>query len=576
MRAFNKSTDKMRQCVLSLLLMSALSVGAQEKISINDQRSYNVSDIEKIEVIKVPKDVASVLEAQGEYSLFAEALEKTGLADSVCVWQTGKTFEMYDNHGRPGSGFAGSEYYYPTNLVKKYTLLAVDDNALKSYGIKDFASLKEKCVEWYGNANQWYTAPKISTVEDYTYTYNVVNMFVRYHILKCGIPASKLVNMRNASDENWNFAFGGEPYSYFETMLPHTMLKVWQPLYHNTGKSTNVWVNRYRANNTLTDEYWSYGSEGMHPIVDDGALLNMEKSDIKAVNGYIHNISKPLVYDRQVVEGVLNERMRVDVEDMVPELANNGMRSLSPFECAVLNREQNGVYDGTMCRIPYNYFENMKLSTEHVQMGVYSHGSWRAWNSQQFVLWNNWKGESAYIDIKLPPVPSDGEYEIRLPYCPMFAGIVFQTYLDGKKIGEPVDGRYPNTSLEEDRKATGYLLVDEFDDYGVESDKALRSNGYMRSPASFSRSGHNQVKVPASSPDDLIMNISNSCRYEEGYGTSLIRRVIGPVHLTQGEDHWLRIENTGGNVEGNTFTLDYIEIVPQSVYGNSTYTEDWY
>lgn len=65
MRAFYKGTDKMRQCVLSLLMMSALSVGAQEKISINNQRSYNVSDIEKIEVIKVPKDVASVLEAQG-------------------------------------------------------------------------------------------------------------------------------------------------------------------------------------------------------------------------------------------------------------------------------------------------------------------------------------------------------------------------------------------------------------------------------------------------------------------------------------------------------------------------------
>lgn len=554
----------MRKILLSLLTLLTLSASAQEKIRIDWKRSYQISEIDKIEVINAPKDVTSVMEACGCYSIFTEALEKTGLADTLCVWQTGKRFDIIDT--------GGYTLYTPTTSVKNFTVFALDDNTLKTLGITSFSSLKRKCVEWYGNVSQWYTSPKISTGDDYTYTYNVVNIFLRYHILRAGIPASKLVNERNARNNyDWNFAFGGEPYNYFETMLPHSMIKVWQPLYHNTGASTNVWINRYRANNTLTDEYWSFGSDAMHKLVDEGALINKDKSDIAALNGYIHNISKPLVFDKQVVNGVLNERMRVDFEDMLPELANNGIRALSEEECAALNQEQNKVSEGMYCYVPSvtDYFEGLKRSGNFLTR-VCSQGQWRSWSSRELIVENIESEE--YVDIKLPPVPYDGEYEIRLPYPPMLKGFVMKAYIDGKAVGEPVDLKCP--FVEEDWKAIGYQRVEEFTDYGVESDKVLRRNGYMRSPASFSRGGNNSIKSPASSPDDLISSTRSSCRYEEGYGTIILRRIIGPVYLTQGVNHWLRIKNIGEDV--GMLMLDYIEIVPKSVYANSTYTEDWY
>lgn len=108
-------------------------------------------------------------------------------------------------------------------------------------GISTLSDLKAKCADWYGKAADWYDYPgkdkhAISTGDDYTSVYNVLNMFVRYHVIKSGAPVSRLLYEYNAANENWNFAFGGEPFDYYETLLPHTLVKIWQPLYHNTGR----------------------------------------------------------------------------------------------------------------------------------------------------------------------------------------------------------------------------------------------------------------------------------------------------------------------------------------------------
>ena len=82
-------------------------------------------------------------------------------------------------------------------------------------GIRTFADLKAKCVEWYKDAENWYPLPdgeKVSTGDDYTYTYNVVNMFVAYHILRAGMPIDRIVYEKNKqTDGSWNFCFGYEP-----------------------------------------------------------------------------------------------------------------------------------------------------------------------------------------------------------------------------------------------------------------------------------------------------------------------------------------------------------------------------
>lgn len=576
----------MKNYVITFFLLLATQLGAQEILLLNGKK-YRIADIESITMTSARPQLPDVLAAQGGYSLFSEALEVTGIADSISYWDTFGTYSCANNTGRPGSSFRGP-YYVPADCKIKYSLFAVTDDTFKAMGISTLSDLKAKCAEWYGKAADWYDYPgkdkhAISTGDDYTSVYNVLNMFVRYHVIKSGAPVSRLLYEYDAANENWNFAFGGEPFDYYETLLPHTLVKIWQPLYQNTGENTNIWVNRWRENNTLTDEVGTFGSDATHQIKKTGSLIVRNQSDIVALNGYIHTINAPLVYDADVVNGVLNERMRVDMGSILHELSNNGIRYATSSEIGAMNQEG---YDGTMTRLPLDYFENFKSYTgEGVNLSWYTQGAWRSWQADQMSMWGTDKGMMDFA-FRLPSVPT-GTYEVRIIYPPMAnCGIVYpyigtSSDTTSMQILAPFDAAYPNSGKAEDRFATGLLLSSEFMDYGVASDQTLRSNGYLRAPASFSRGTYNRVKERVTTPEELVATVSNCCRYEEGYGTTMLRRILGTVSIDQRNDNWLRLKivNTLGGVSNYdqfAFSLDFIELVPTSVVNNPNFSEDWY
>lgn len=533
---------------------------------------------------RTTRRVAEVLEKQEDFKLFFEALEKCGLLDSLAIDKktnadgTPKSYQLDNKTGRPGSSFTAS-YHVPAECKIKFTIFAEDSTAFANAGIHNFDDLKAKCEEWYGGAAAWYDYPQkaenpISTGDDYTNPYNVVNMFMRYHIIKAGMAVSKLVYERNNTNENWNYAFGGEPYDYYETMLPHTLMKIWQPLYQPTGASTNIWINRWRNNNTLTDEIGTFGNDATHQIKQPGCMVVRGKSNIQAYNGYIHAIDRPLIYDENVPNGVLHERLRIDVGTMLYELINNDIRFATAAEIGAMNVSGT---DGTMTRLPLDYFDNFVSYNTKTQISWYTTGAWRAWEADQLAGW----GENDFA-FRLPPVPT-GDYEIRIIYPPMGNSGLQQYYIGTstdpssmQPLGIPIDARYPNSALEEDRMGTGYLLSTEFDDYGVASDLVMRNHGYMRAPASFSRGTYNQVKTRVSTPDELIATISNCCRYEEGYGTSMMRKILGTRHLEQNQTYWIRLKNLLTGYDQLGFSIDFIELVPVDIVNSQDYTEDWY
>ncbi len=577
----------MKNYMTTLLLLLATQVCAQEMLLLNGKK-YRIADIENITVTTTRPQLPDVLAAQGGYSIFSEALEVTGIADSISYWDTFGTYSCSNNTGRPGSSFRGP-YYVPTDCKIKYSVFAVTDETFASLGITNLSDLKVMCVEWYGRAADWYDYPgkgahAISTGNDYTSVYNVLNMFVRYHIIKAGAPVSRLLYEYDPENWNWNFAFGGEPYEYYETLLPHTLMKIWQPLYQNTGESTNIWINRWRANNTLTDEVGTFGSDATHSIIKTGSLIVRDQSDITALNGYIHTVNAPLIYNTDVVNGVLNERMRVDAGAILHELSNNGIRFATTEEIGTMNQEGT---DGTLTRLPLDYFENFVCySGEKTHFAWYTTGPWRAWGADQVSIWGSDNKGVIDFAFRLPSVPS-GTYEVRFIYPPMSnCGMVYpyigtSSDTTSMQLLVPFDAAYPNSGSQEDRRSSGYLLVSEFQDYGVESDQILHSNGYLRAPASFSRGTYNQIKNRIASPYELTATISNCCRYEEGYGTTMLRRILGTVEISQQNDYWLRLKivnPTGSGISYDQFgfSFDFIELVPTSVVNNSNFSEDWY
>ena len=134
----------------------------------------------------------------------------------------------------------------------------------------------------------------------------------------------------------------------------------------------------------------------------------------------------------------------------------------------------------------------------------------------------------------------------------------------------------------------GYVDVDPSNgEYGIESDKVMRQNGYMRAPASFSRGTYNTItnKLTVTADDPYAacrqMTGGTSCRTESGYGTMMLRYIIGTVDMRQGEDCWLRIKISNPNIydwpDGLiSWSFNFIELVPTDVADNDTYMEDWY
>lgn len=487
-------------------------------------------------------------EYNNEYSLFFEALRRTGLVDSVARLH-GDTLDagpMYDN--------SGYQVYTPNERKVGYTLFAETDSVMRLNGINTFDDLVAYANNTYSSASEWHdylqvNGLSVSTGNDYTNRTNALNMFVAYHILPIAMPSNWLVyerSIRNASI--WNSAPDAEPYDYYETMLPHTLLKAWEP---GASSGNPIYLNRYQTNNTLTNEVGTQGTN--HEVVRKGAEVLRSKESVRASNGYVHPIGDMLVYDQLVATGVLHERMRFNCTSLIPELIANGLRSVYPNDVSALN---GGGY-GDRVGIPGNFSSNV-VTYGQTKLYYNVHGMWRAWQSDQLQMWD-------YIDfaIKLPPVPK-GVYELRIPYAPMARGgkieyslstnpyaafgtlDIFDATVD--PMTDPSIG-WTDALYEEDR--------------GIASDKTMRERGYMRAPYSYARGGG-------------WWSETYNCRYESAYGTMLLRKIVGRIQM-DGQTQWLRIKVIDPDSYYSVISmLDYIELCPVSVCDNSTYMEDWY
>ena len=563
--------------------------------SLNDVAAITEGDIEAINgVLHIcsemiprsdrPTDDHLRVEGEKDLSIFYAALEATGYTDTLMIERknnpdgTAITYDLGNNHNDRD----GNVLYYPKECMIKWTVFAETDDVFRAAGINSFDDLKTKCAEWYGNCSGWYDYIKeknikISTGDDYTSKFNVVNMFVAYHILRAGMPIDRIVYEKNKqTDASWNFCFGYEPQEYFETMLPNTLLKVWET---NPKTSKDLWLNRYLTNNTLTTKLGMFGmpGDGDHTLVFRGVSVD-RNSSVETLNGYIHRIKGILKYD-QNAKDALHERLRLDSSTFLYELINNGLRGATPSEVSTLN----GGGDGNRVAFHNTFFDNIVCYNPGTLLRFNVMGAWRAHNSDQFQGWDVYD-----FAIKLPHVPT-GDYELRIIYPPMGRGGLMQFYLgnsskqsDMVAIGIPFDA----CANPHEDATFGYEPIQTLDenpesDFGVECGQRMHVRGYMYAPASFSRGTYNTITDPLSYNENDIYSAasqitgSTSCRSETGYGTMMLRRIITTQRFEQGQDYWLRIKNLVNDANLG-WSFDFIELVPLDIVNSQTMSEDWY
>lgn len=503
------------------------------------------------------------MEKTDAYTIFTAALKLTGLYDALNVVDI-KRFNGTVNKQDTNGGLL----YCPTESRNGFTVFAETDSVFGVSGITNLSDLVAYANKEYGSAPDWYdymaeSGITVSTGSDYTSEWNALHMFMAYHILKNSIPEDQLVYERNAQWQRaytWNYVNGETPYDYYETMLPNTLIKVWQPEPFRPQRS--LYLNRYIANNTLTDEVGTKGSSAMHQVISKGVRVNRTTenvddapSNLQAYNGYIHPINSILVYNKDVPQGVLHERMRFDFISMQPELGNNGFRYMTSQEVSALNEGGNGA----RIAYPNDYFENIRVYDAYTYMRVNVKGAYNCYMSDAFTIWGNYD-----LSVKMPPLPA-GTYEVRIAFSPLSQGgtvrYAWGKDADNKDAFETLCEQ--DLTIPASEPPISSTPFYEEADLGIASDSAMRERGYMRGPFSFV--DHPERADGNSTDRNMRSDRSNA----------LFRKIVGRVTIKQNENNWLRLNNLKPSVELRNM-LDFIEFVPIDVVDNQTYMEDWY
>lgn len=504
---------------------------------------------------RTDKPIGDILDQNQElYSIFSKALQLTGLADSLLTYTKGEfefkqlARENYSGILYPASGVGSTAL---DECKVGYTLFAETDEVMQKNGINSIEDLIAFANKTYADAPGWYDYMNerhltVSTGDDYTNRFNALNMFVAYHILYASMSVNQLV-FEKGSSTYWNYAPDADPYDYYETMLPHTILKVWEP----ASEGKKIYLNRYQTFNTLTNEVGSPGTN--HELILKGIQVDRNGS-LQAGNAYIHSINGMLVYNADVPKKVLNERMRVNCTSLFPELINNKFRYYSTGDGNIPSN-----YDTSRRGIPKKSFDNLILYNDEVCLAYCLHGAWRCYQSDQMQFWGRYD-----LAFKMPPVPT-GLYELRVVYAPMSYGSFMQYYIGTSSslasmlpIGLPFDA---TVAVEDPR--VGLTDATQEDDQGIATDIAMHNRGYMRGPYSYCGHAENG------------WSDTNNARFEWG-ASMTVRYVLGRVQLEQGNENWLRIKSLNMDKSTNPVGLDFVEIVPVSVVDNQQYSEDWY
>ena len=485
-----------------------------------------------------------LIEKQKGFNIFSDAIKLTGLDSLLSIYDIDPD---YDGTKEALAKLDSEESTspYPKDKKQRYSVLVEPDELFKSKGINDVYQLAEFAQEWYGTED----------ADDYTSPKNALWQFIAYHIIDRQLLYSSSTgpggfimegykNEGFSSTVNLNQNF--DSYEYYETMLPYTMIKVTKP-YTNEKLRQEIIINyaQEKGSRCITS-----GMDEHINVIVEKAKVTKEKYgeelsnfDQNALNGIIHTIDRILIYNENEMAGnVLNERIRIDVSAMFPELTNNGVRW-------DLSKPGNVV-----TFIPKDYCKGFVVNNEGTEVFYFRPhstglGSYANYQGDEFIV------EGKYdFKYRIPHVP-EGDYEIRFGYPRGYYRGICQFYVDGKIAGIPVDLRW-NTETdmmigwESDKNKTS----EEIKEY----DKAMRNRGYMKGPASI-----------VLDPEQAKGTMRDS--------EQSIRKIIGIFRLGK-RDCWIRYKDVSENSTGEMkqFDQDYLELVPISIINNPLVPEDIY
>lgn len=548
----------MKKILLTIVALAAslLGANAQEYLYIQGQ-PIPVSEIKSIRQHSEEDThtLSNLLEADQSIKLFAEALTKTGIMDSLKVYLD-PTYTI----GADSIDWTNDALVFPTageydnvaymrKRYKKHTVFAVPDAILKEmYGVSNLEGLKALAKHIYDPVY-----PPDANVTDLTDRRNSLNRFISYHILPFSAGYYQLTAVDGGTlQANWN-RHNIDITDWYETLMPHSMLKCSFP----SGDQTGLYINR-RGIQSRADERGVFVRGAKVTAPADLTIDNV------APNGIYHYIDDIIAYDKQTQGTVFDDRLRIDCSTLSPDFMNSGARG--HYSRNISNAGgRYGTYDYTSNHTNKNTClgfkagsaKNFKFNDNETHLHVRTRvPSFWSYQGDEVTIMGQFD-----VTVKLPPVPA-GTYEIRLGTCVDFAnrGIV-QFYLGSAldnlpPVGLPVDMRKSGEELCEwlSDKIFGYI-----DEEGIAAlDLYMRNMGWMKGPKSY----YSATTESGGTQYSCFRDNNRTLRY-----------IIGTFTTDGTTDQYLRMKQLIESYN-NSMDFDYIEIVPKTVYDNEEFPED--
>jgi hypothetical protein len=493
--------------------------------------------------------ITDLMRENPKISTFYSALMATGVINDVMkVEDENYNPKDYEPYYTASGGYEQQKKKYEAPDTKKYgyTFFIEPDDVLESkYGIQkgDLHALYDLACSIYDEVYPNDVNAPGHSFENLTDSVNPLRRFVQYHILNMIAAGADDLTPQEVANVQGLTGFDGaigidetkvNPCDWHYTLLPHRMLKV-----------DKVTVSKYlggckrgqRYINRRNDAKFNFLGQRIEPVDDE------YKHD--GINGHYYYVDDIVAFNKDVRDKIHNQRIRMDFNTVFPEFITNGLRILGDPTQADAVEEK---YGRNWC-FPEGYldgvtFTNCKFLWRR-PVSMYNIYMW-----DEFDLYGNFD-----FTFRLPPIPFDGEWQVRLGYTSQTTRGVAQIYVDGVPQGIPLD---MTKDLDSD-----YYIGDDFisniDDYDAMSAeekaeyyKSLKNLGVYPHPRSF----YYNSAGSGSKGYNIVAAIGQ-------------RKIISQSFLDCNQDHYIRIRvaSDGKGGRENEFALDFIELVPKSVYG---------
>lgn len=538
--------------------------------------------------VVAPSDerINQVLASNPDLTIFAQLVSKCGLDDTLSMYMDEDYHNLYwsnpaniqnspknfVHHGNEAPRRYLEERYYG------YTIFPETNKTFEEIvGIADASDASiDKLRDYLQNvayqANEMHdekgNAIAISWGNDYKKENNWLNFFITYHILPMNIEYKYLVIHYNETGYSWKDKESTPDRSvnvteHYRTMGAPRMLFVTEGC-TTAGKRLNYFAKMNRDDPKVADQVYDAGIK----VEDPGASI------VNPINGRIYPIAgRMLVYSAETAERQGSQRMRMDVCSLIPELITMGIR-----------RTEQGGYYGIPRTNDYNYFHNLTSdqTSEVYYLPAYNKG------------YNNYQGDEINITglytitLTLPPVPKTDTYELRIGVSASPLRGMMQVYYgldddDMQAAGIPLDMRVGGNwnHASNSQSNVGWEQDGTSPQLNDDRDRRMRLQGFMKAPASITKNpttiGLDDVKTMAQNSlrDVATSGYSRTDPNNGGVagGGDIVRRIILTAPMRAGEVYQIRFKNVL-DISSSEFFLDYLELVPKSVYDNPVSPED--